>query len=112
MLNVKTPEEAAALIRDSFAAGPYGMEEVPLEKACGRVLAVAAKASEYVPGFDRSTVDGYAVKASDTFGCSDSIPALLKLRGEVQMGEDDGMTVKKVECAAVPTGGALPEGAD
>jgi len=65
-----------------------------------------------VPGFDRSTVDGYAVIASDTFGCSESIPAVLTLAGEVLMGEAARGGLRPGTCVAVSTGGDLPEGAD
>jgi len=65
-----------------------------------------------VPGFDRSTVDGYAVCAADTFGCSDAIPALLRLSGEIAMGAAAGAELARGCCMAIPTGGALPEGAD
>jgi len=76
------------------------------------VLAGDALAREYVPGFTRSTVDGFAVHASDTFGCSESIPAMLRYTGEVLMGVSPDKPVGPGECMAVPTGGALPEGAD
>ena len=111
MLEVKTPEEVTRLIEKEFR--PLERTElVPLDNAPGRVLAEDITASEYVPDFDRSTVDGYAVRASDTFGCSDAIPAILSLKGEVRMGEDAKLSLKRGECAYVPTGGAIPEGAD
>ena len=112
MLTVKTPEEVRALLDDIVPSGPLGSEEVPLDLAMGRVLAAAVTADEFVPGFDRSTVDGYAVRSSDTFGCSDAMPALLTLRGEVRMGEGTDIVLRPGECAAVPTGGAIPSGAD
>jgi len=111
MLHVKTPEEVLALIETEFSA-VAGREEVPLSAAMGRILAENIAAAEYVPDFDRSTVDGYAVRARDTFGCSDSIPAILPLQGEVLMGEGAKFTLDPEKCAAVPTGGAVPEGAD
>ena len=111
MLEVKTPEEVYRLIEKEFR--PLERKKlVPLDDALGRVLAEDITASEYVPDFDRSTVDGYAVRASDTFGCSDAIPAILERKGEVRMGEDAQLTLKRGECAYVPTGGAIPEGAD
>ena len=111
MLTVKTPEEVIDLLREAFppCAEP---EEVPLAKALGRVLFRPVSASEYVPGFDRSTVDGYAVRSADTFGCSDAMPALLMKKGEILMGERAGFGIGPGECAAVPTGGAIPAGAD
>lgn len=111
MLNVMTPDEVLVLINNRFA-GTLGTESVALTEAVGRILAEDITADEYVPGFDRSTVDGYAVKASDTFGCSDAIPAILKVDGEILMGESAGTELKAGECRAVPTGGAVPAGAD
>ena len=111
MLHVKTPEEVLALIETEFAP-VAGTELVSLSQAMGRVLAEDIAATEYVPDFDRSTVDGYAVRARDTFGCSDAIPAILPLQGEVLMGEGAEFDLNAEECVAVPTGGAVPRGAD
>ena len=111
MLHVKTPEEVLALIETEFAP-VAGMERVSLTAAMGRVLAEDIAATEYVPDFDRSTVDGFAVRARDTFGCTDSIPAILPLQGEVLMGEGAEFDLNPEECVAVPTGGAVPKGAD
>ena len=111
MLHVKTPEEVLALIETEFVP-VAGMELVSLTAAMGRVLAEDIAATEYVPDFDRSTVDGFAVRARDTFGCTDSIPAILPLQGEVLMGEGAEFELNPEECVAVPTGGALPKGAD
>ena len=112
MLNVKTPEETLRLIFQTFSPRTDLTETVPLHLAAGRVLAQDVCAAEFVPDFDRSTVDGYAVRASDTFGCSDAIPAILPLAGEVRMGEAAQTALAEGTCVAVPTGGALPQGAD
>lgn len=112
MLHVKTPEEVLALIDTEFAPLPNLTEWVGLTDAMGRVLTEDILAEEYVPDFNRSTVDGYAVRARDTFGCSDAIPAILPLSGEVLMGEGADFTLAPETCCAVPTGGAVPEGAD
>ena len=111
MLHVKTPEEVLALIQEEFSPSA-GTELVSLTDAMGRVLAEDIAATEYVPDFDRSTVDGYAVRARDTFGCTDAIPAILPLQGEVLMGEGAEFELRPEECVAVPTGGAVPKGAD
>ena len=111
MLHVKTPEEVLALIEAEFEA-VAGTEMVSLSAAMGRILAEDIAATEYVPDFDRSTVDGYAVRARDTFGCTDAIPAILPLQGEVLMGEGAEFALNPEECVAVPTGGAVPKGAD
>lgn len=111
MLTVKTPDEVFALIDAAFAA-PIEKEEVPLGSALGRILAAPVKSAEYVPGFDRSTVDGYAVRAADSFGCSEAIPALFSLQGEIAMGEAAASPLRPGACVYVPTGGAVPQGAD
>ena len=111
MLYVKTPEEVLALIESEFKAVAQ-TQTVSLSAAMGRVLAEDIAATEYVPDFDRSTVDGYAVRARDTFGCTDAIPAILPLQGEVFMGESAEFELQAEACVAVPTGGAVPRGAD
>ena len=111
MLEVKTPEEVLRLIEKEFK--PLGQtESVPLSAAMGRVLSEPITAQEYVPDFDRSTVDGYACRAADTFGCSDAIPAILNLAGEVLMGQGADFALSRDSCVYVPTGGAIPKGAN
>lgn len=111
MLYVKTPEEVLDLIKERFT--PLDKtESVPLNSAIGRVLAQDITACEYVPDFNRSTVDGYAVRASDTFGCTDAIPAIVQVAGEILMGQSAELLLQAETCCAVPTGGALPDGAD
>ncbi len=80
--------------------------------ALGRVTAEDILAPHPLPEFPRSTVDGYAVKARDTFGASDSQPGYLKLTGEVPMGAAPSFALRPGECALIHTGGMLPEGAD
>ena len=111
MLYVKTPEEVLAMIESEFAPLER-TETVPLRDAMGRILAEDIAAREYVPDFDRSTVDGFAVRASDTFGCSDAIPAILPLQATVLMGQGADFALNEGECVAVPTGGAVPRDAD
>ena len=111
MLEVKTPEEVLRLIETEFRPLER-TENVPLAEALGRVLAEDIRAGEYVPDFDRSTVDGYACRAADTFGCSDAIPAILRLAGEVNMGKGAEISVPRDACVYVPTGGAIPSGCD
>ena len=112
MLHVKTPEEVLALIQAEFSPLSNRTETICLYEAMGRVLAEDILATEYVPDFDRSTVDGYAVRARDTFGCSDAIPAILPQTHEVLMGEGADFVLQPETCCAVPTGGAIPQGAD
>ena len=111
MLHVKTPEEVLALIDTEFTPVAE-TEPVSLGAAMGRCLAEDIAATEYVPDLDRASVDGYAVRARDTFGCTESIPAILPQQGEVLMGEGAEFQLNPEECVAVPTGGAVPAGAD
>ena len=111
MLYVKTPEEVLAMIESEFAPLER-VEVVSLSNAMGRTLGEDIAAREYVPDFDRSTVDGFAVRAGDTFGCSDAIPAILPLQATVLMGEGADFDLEQGACVAVPTGGAVPRGAD
>lgn len=87
-------------------------ETVPLDDALGRVPATDIRAGAALPGFDRSAVDGYAVRAQDTFGASEAIPAYLTRTGAVAMGAAAGLDLSAHAAIAVPTGGALPRGAD
>ena len=112
MLTVLTPEEAAGVICGRFPALTVPAERVLLGNALGRTLYDDVVSNEFVPGFDRSTVDGYAVASSDTFGCSESIPAMLSLSGEVLMGRAAQGAIMPGTCVSVSTGGDLPEGAD
>ena len=112
MLNVRSMEEALALLCSRFSNTKSEPETVPLARAVLRVLAGDILSPADVPAFCRSTVDGYAVKASDTFGASEVMPAVLRCIGAVTMGEMPDFTISDGECAYVPTGGALPSGAD
>lgn len=111
MLKVKTSQEAEALLSERFSVFAQA-EEVELCQALGRTLFADVASREYVPDFDRSMVDGYAVLASDTFGCSEAIPALLHMVGEVSMGQPAGIAAQAGSCIYVPTGAQLPDGAD
>jgi molybdopterin molybdotransferase len=87
-------------------------ETVPLDDALGRTLSRDLACPEDLPEGARSTVDGFAVRARDTFGASDSIPALLTLGPPVLMGELPRFEIGAGEAAPIPTGGFLPPGAD
>ena len=106
MLQVKTPEEVLTLIRREFVPIKDREETIAVGEALGRLLAHDIQAREYVPDFDRSTVDGYACRASDTFGCSDAIPAILTVAGEVLMGQSADFELKKENCRRVVNGSA------
>jgi molybdopterin molybdotransferase len=89
-----------------------GVETVALDDALGRVPAADVTSPADLPGFARSTVDGYAVLAADTYGASEGIPAYLELAGAVSMGVPADVAVAAGHAVAVPTGGVLPDGAD
>lgn len=108
---VKTVEETFQLI-DDFVPPIEQTEVRALNEALHYILAKPILSKENVPGFDRSTVDGYAVKASDTYGSAESMPGYLKLVGEVRMGEEAACHVGHGEAVYVPTGGMLPPGSD
>jgi molybdopterin molybdotransferase len=109
-LTIVPLEEAIRVVRD-IAPAPLE-EEIPLGEALHRVLSRDAMAREDIPGFARSTVDGYAVRASDTVGASEGIPAILRVTGEVAMGEEPARPLGSGEGFALPTGAMLPSGAD
>ena len=91
---------------------PLEVERVGLIEAVGRVAAEEIRSPVDLPPFDRSTMDGYAVIAADTFGASPGLPAYLKVVGEVRMGEKPRMRLSRGEAVRISTGGMLPEGAD
>ncbi len=106
---LQTREEVLAHY-DRFA--PVGVEEVELAEAGGRVLAAPILAPEEVPGFLRATMDGYAVRARDTFGAGAGAPQYLEIKGEVPMGVAPDRGVGGGETLRVATGAMLPPGAD
>ena len=87
-------------------------EPVPVASALHRVPAVPVTAPHALPGFARSTVDGYAVRAADTYGASEGLPGYLQVTGAVLMGAEPATTVGAGTAVGMPTGGVLPPGAD
>ncbi|MCS4541095.1 MAG: molybdopterin molybdotransferase MoeA [Euryarchaeota archaeon] len=87
-------------------------EEIPIHDALGRVLAEDIVADRDVPNFDRAAMDGFAVRASDTFGASQENPAILKVIRSVEIGEVPAFMLEKNQAAYIPTGGAMPKGSD
>lgn len=106
---VKTAEDIFESLRD---IKPLGTESVPITGALNRVLAEDIISDEDLPGFQRSTMDGYALAAKDSFGASENLPTPLNIVGEVKMGEKPRFTLHRGECAQISTGGMLPKGAD
>ena len=109
---VLTVEEAKKALDAALEAVPRPAEVVGITDALGRVLAASVVSSEPLPDFARSSMDGYAVRAADTYGATDAIPAYLRLTGEVAMGEFPAVSVARGEAVRISTGGMLPEGAD
>jgi molybdopterin molybdotransferase len=87
-------------------------ETIGIDDAQGRVLAEAFIAAETIPPFNRSLVDGYAVKAKDVQGAKETSPAFLNLIGEVRIGEKALITISAGDCVYVSTGSMVPEGSD
>jgi len=87
-------------------------ELTSIDDAIGRYLAEDVLSPEDLPEHPRSTVDGYAVKANDTFGASDSLPTILRLTGTIEMGKQPNTAVETGAAVQIPTGGFLPAGAD
>ncbi len=85
---------------------------LPIEHAYGMILSRDAISPEDLPGFSRSTVDGYAVISSDTFGATESLPSYLTVKADIPMGETPHFLIEKGEVAKIATGGMLPHGAD
>jgi molybdopterin molybdotransferase len=88
------------------------VENVARDDALGRVPASPVTSDAALPGFARSTVDGYAVRAADTYGASDGLPAYLDLVGTVRMGEPADIAVRSGAAVSIPTGAAIPPDAD
>jgi len=87
-------------------------EDIPIAEALDRVTFASIRAPVSVPAFTRSTMDGYAVRAQDTFGASASLPMYLALVGEVPMGSAPEIELAPGQAALIHTGGMLPRGAD
>jgi molybdopterin molybdotransferase len=88
------------------------VETVALDEALGRVPAEPLSAPHALPGFARATVDGFAVRAADTYGASEGLPSYLDLAGEVRMGRAPDVEVRPGTAIAIATGAPLPPGAD
>lgn len=112
MLNVVSLEEAIRITEKEFSFFKIENEKLNVPEALGRVLFADIISDENIPSFDRSTVDGYAVVSSDTFGAGESMPAMLNIKGEILMGEAANVLTRSGECIKISTGGMLPEGAD
>ncbi|NCE64829.1 molybdopterin molybdenumtransferase MoeA [Pseudoflavonifractor sp. 524-17] len=103
-------EEALSLIRDSIV--PLGMEEVPLDKALGRALAQDIRAAIDQPPFDRSPLDGYALRSADLAGADREHPAVLQVVETVYAGDVPACALAPGQAVRIMTGAQLPQGCD
>ncbi|WP_455448895.1 molybdopterin biosynthesis protein [Natrinema thermotolerans] len=108
--DLATPDEARAAIDSLSLEG--GVERVALEDARGRVLVARLDAELDVPGFDRASLDGYALRARDTFGADEADPARLEIVGEVHAGAKPDVALEEGQAAEISTGAVMPDGAD
>lgn len=112
-LDVQTAEQALATFREALAPAPVGVETVSLMEALGRVVADTVMSPVDVPGFDRSNVDGFAVRALDTVGAREDMPLEFHLTDEVLTpGKVPQTTVQPGFASVIATGGMVPRGAD
>jgi len=106
---VQTPEE---LYKKMERFRSLSFEVVGIEKSLHRILSEDIVSPIHLPEFPRSTVDGFALRAADTYGASEKNPAILRMIGEIPMGQVSDIEVKDGETVKVATGGMVPKGAD
>jgi len=111
-LTLIPPDEAREKLLAHLSPLTIDSETLAVDSALGRVTAADIVAPHPLPEFPRATVDGYAVRAADTFGVADSLPAYLHLIGEVSMGAEAAFEIGPGQCALIHTGGMLPKNAD
>lgn len=112
LFQVTTVQAAWSKLWDHLGQVGTRTEKVSLAEALGRVLAGGINSPLAVPGFARSTVDGFAVLAEDTFGASEALPAMLTVAGEVLMGQEAAVPIARGKAVRIATGGMLPPGSD
>ena len=108
-LDVVSADEARARFEKHLDLLPLEAESVPLAAALARVLAHDVAASVDAPPFDRSNVDGFALRAADTIGAGDGIPKNFRLNAEViACGDSPALEVKAGTATTIATGGVIP----
>ena len=113
LFKVSTPNEVITMLKDHLNLKEItqnNLEEVDIKIALHRFLAEEIVAPNNLPGFNRSTMDGYAIRAEDSFGATDSLPSYLKIIGEIKMGVKPEFKINPGEAVKISTGGMLPEG--
>jgi len=109
---VVSREEALKMLLDKFTVPAQSHETLSLSSAFNRILSSDIISPEDLPEFNRSTMDGYAVRSRDTFGAAESRPALIAVVGDIPMGSMPTRDIAKGEAMKIATGGALPASAD
>lgn len=111
-LDIITIEEVKGIYEKHFQGITLKTENIPILESLNRILAKDIVSETNLPDFIRSTMDGYALRAEDVFGASFTLPAYLKVTGEVLMGQEPIRNLQKGEAMKIATGGMLPVGAD
>src|SRR3990172_8932666 len=111
-LTLLPPDDAREKLLSHLSFPIAGSETLDVASSLGRVTAEDILSPQPLPDFQRTTVDGYAVRARDTFGATDSLPAYFNLVGEVPMGDSPSFEIIAGQCALIHTGGMLPKGTD
>ena len=115
LFKVNTPHEVITMLKDHLNLKKItkgNIEVVDIKTVLHRILAEEVVAPANLPGFNRSTMDGYAIGAEDSFGATDSLPSYLKIVGEIKMGAKPEFKINPGEAVKISTGGMLPEGAN
>ena len=115
LFKVSTPQEVITMLEDYLNLKEItqnNIEEVDIKIALHRFLAEDIVAPANLPGFNRSTMDGYAIRAEDSFGATGNLPSYLKIIGEIKMGVKPEFRINSGEAVKISTGGMLPEGAN
>jgi len=115
LFEVSTPEEVIKLLKNNLNFKKIiqnNKEVINIKNALHRILSKEIIAPANLPGFNRSTMDGYAIRAEDSFGATESLPSYLKIMGEIKMGDRPDFKINPGEAVKISTGGMLPEGAN
>jgi len=107
LLKLITPSEAIERILRSLQGIHVGVENIPTSESLGRVVRKSYSSNTILPSFNKSSVDGFSVRAQDTFGASDSLPAYIKVIGQVPMGRAPNITISEGQATIAYTGGML-----
>ena len=109
--NVRSPSKAFEVLRPYLS--PVSQSKcIPTDSSLGRVIAEEIRSPENLPAFPRSSMDGFSVRARDTFGASESLPALLEVVADIQTGRSPDVDLKPGQAAVAYTGGMLADEAD